>query len=79
MASNCFDQDKMAHRLYDFAMDSKNMQNGNLPEICNHCGGHLKAYYCEERLYIVRCLECGVAALVKAKNPREAACKTIGG
>ena len=74
-----FNQDKAAHQIYAFAMDARNMQNGNVPEICNHCGGHLKVYYCEDKLYLVRCLECGVAALVQAGNPREAARKTIGG
>lgn len=74
-----FDQDKAAHQIYAFAMDARNMQNGNVGELCNHCGGHLKVYYCEDRLCLVRCLNCGIAALVQAKSPSEAACKTIGG
>lgn len=74
-----FNQDKAAHQVYRFAMDAGNMQNGNVPEICNHCGGHLKVYYCEDRLYMVRCLDCGTVALAMADNPRQAAQKTIGG
>lgn len=74
-----FNQDKAAHQIYRFAMDARNMQNRNVPEICNHCGGHLKVYYCEDRLYMVRCLDCGTVALVLADNPRHAAQKTIGG
>ena len=76
---NRFSQDKAAHQTYAFAMDGRNMQNGNVEAVCNHCGGHLKTYYCEDRLYLVRCLECGIAALARAKEPQEAACKTIGG
>lgn len=74
-----FNQDIAAHKLYRFAMDARNMQSGNVPEICNHCGGHLKVYYCEDRLYLVRCLECGIAALAQSNSPRMAAQKTIGG
>lgn len=74
-----FNQDKAAHQIYAFAMDARNMQHGNVGERCNHCGGHLKVYYCEDRLYLVRCLECEIAALVQANNPSKAACKTIGG
>lgn len=74
-----FDQDKAAHQVYAFAMDARNMQGGNVGEICNHCGGHLKVYYCEGGLYLVRCLECGIAALVQSDNPRMAARKTVGG
>ncbi len=74
-----FNQDKAAHQIYAFAMDARNMQNGSVGEICNHCGGHLKTYYCEDGLYLVRCLDCGIAALAQAKNPKQAACKTIGG
>lgn len=74
-----FNQDEEAHKVYAFAMDTRNMQSGSVVEICNYCRGHLKTYYCEEGLYLVRCLKCGVAALVQARTPSEAACKTIGG
>lgn len=73
-----FNQDKAAHQIYAFAMDARNIPHGRVDEVCAHCGGHLQVYYCEDRLCLVRCLECGIAALVQAKNPQEAACKTIG-
>ena len=73
-----FNQDKAAHQIYAFAMDSKNMQNGNTDRLCYHCKGHIKVYYCENKLYLVRCIHCGIAALVQASSPNEAVCKTIG-
>lgn len=78
-ANTHFDQDKAAQQVFAFAMDARNMQNGNVPEICNHCGGSLKVYYCEDQLYLVRCLGCHTAALTIANDPRHAAQKTIGG
>lgn len=74
-----FDQDKAAHQIFSFAMDARNMQGGNVGEVCNHCGDHLNVYYCEDGLYLVRCLNCHIAALTTARNPSEAACKTFGG
>lgn len=73
-----FNQNEAAHKIFAFAMDARNMQHDNVPEICSHCGGHLQTYYCEEKLCLVRCLNCGVAALVQARTLSEAAQKTIG-
>ena len=44
-----------------------------------HCGRELWAYYCEERLFLVECIECSVKALVEARNPKEAAYMSLGG
>lgn len=46
---------------------------------CGHCGRELWAYYCEERLFLVECIECSVKALVEARNPKEAAYMSLGG
>lgn len=40
---------------------------------CNKCGTRLKAYYCEGRLYAVKCGYCESITLVKASSPSEAA------
>lgn len=73
-----YDQDDAAHKIFAFAMDARNISRGNVPEVCVHCGGHLQVYYCEEKLCLVRCLNCGVAALVQANSLSDAARKTIG-
>lgn len=39
---------------------------------CCRCGALLDVYYCENRTYAVRCMECGTITLVKAGNPGEA-------
>ena len=74
-----FDQDEAAQKVYAFAMDARNMQYGKLDQRCNHCASYLQYDYCEDRLYMIRCLHCATVALVEAKNPQEAACKTLGG
>lgn len=72
-------QDDCAHVLYRFAMSPDAFQRPNVMRVCDHCGNYLQVYYCEDKLYLVRCLHCGIAALTTAKNPDEAACKTLGG
>ena len=41
--------------------------------VCSKCGEHLKTYYCEERLYLVGCVDCGTLTLVKTTSPGAAA------
>lgn len=60
--------DKAAHRLYDLRLVRCPM-----PAYCRSCGHGLETAYHEERLYSVRCRDCGIVTLVKAKNPEEAA------
>ena len=38
----------------------------------------MQAYYCEERLFLIECQGCGIKALVKASNAKNAAYMTIG-
>lgn len=66
--------DRLCHRLYDEPKGTGYRVLDN----CRSCGGMLETYYCEERLYLVRCSACGSLALVKAGNPVEAAAWTIG-
>ncbi len=40
--------------------------------MCRRCGMRLKAYYCENRLYAVRCDGCESVTLVKARSPLDA-------
>ena len=39
---------------------------------CRNCGTRLKVYYCEERLFAVKCGYCETVTLVKAGNPTQA-------
>ena len=66
--------DNLCHKLYDEPKGTGYRVLDN----CRICGWPLETYYCEERLYLVRCPMCGTLALVTAKNPVEAAHKTIG-
>lgn len=66
--------DRLCHKLYDEPKGTGYRVLDN----CRSCGGMLETYYCEERLYLVRCSACGNLALVKAGNPVEAAARTLG-
>lgn len=44
---------------------------------CAKCGTPLGVYYCESRVYAVRCSTCGTVTLTKAGNPH-AACERVG-
>lgn len=61
--------DKICHKLYDEPKGCWEKTN----YVCRICGGHLKTYYCEERLYLVGCVDCGTLALVKTTSPSAAA------
>lgn len=60
--------DKAAHRLYD-----THLQCWPSPAYCRSCGHGLETAYHEERLYSVRCRNCEMVTLVKARNPENAA------
>lgn len=40
---------------------------------CHQCENELEAYYCEERIYLVRCTQCGNVTIVGAGSPKNAA------
>ena len=65
--------DKLCHKLYD-----EQKGHGKKSDyVCRICGGPLETYYCEDRLYLVRCDDCGTLALVKTANPGDAARVTL--
>ena len=72
------DFDRRAHYIYTTAM-SIIFFRGKIEDVaCKRCRKPLQAYYCEDRLYLVRCFHCGTMALAKAENPKEAALMTLG-
>lgn len=65
--------DKLCHKFYD-----EPKGRGNKTDyVCRLCGGPLETYYCEERLYLVKCADCGTLALVKTVNPEVSASVTL--
>lgn len=65
--------DKLCHKFYD----EPKGHGARTGYVCRLCGGPLEAYYCEERLYLVRCVDCGTLALVKTTSPGAAAGVTL--
>ena len=65
--------DKMCHKLYD----EPKYRGEKTDYVCRLCGGPLETYYCEERLYLVKCADCGTLALVKTANPEDSARVTL--
>lgn len=65
--------DKLCHKLYE-----EPKGHGKKSDyVCRICGGTLETYYCEERLYLVKCADCGTLALVKTANPVDSARVTL--
>ena len=62
--------DESAHKVFGYGM--KNW-HGFCTHKCSHCSRQLDIYYCESRLYLVRCKHCKIVSLVEAGNPNEAA------
>ena len=65
--------DKLCHKLYD----EPKGRGKKTDYVCRLCGGPLETYYCEERLYLVKCADCGTLALVKTVNPEVSASVTL--
>jgi hypothetical protein len=62
--------DESAHTVFDYGM--KDWHDFRTHK-CSHCSRQLDIYYCESRLYLVRCKHCEIVSLVEAGNPNEAA------
>jgi DNA-directed RNA polymerase subunit RPC12/RpoP len=62
--------DESAHKVFDYGMKD---WHGFRAYKCSHCSRQLDIYYCESRLYLVRCKHCRIVSLVEARNPNEAA------
>ena len=65
--------DKLCHKFYD----EPKGHGERTGYVCRLCGGPLETYYCEERLYLVKCADCGTLALVKTVNPEVSASVTL--
>lgn len=65
--------DKLCHKFYDHPKG----HGEKTDYVCRICGGPLETCYCEERLYLVQCTDCGTLALVKTANPKAAAGVTL--
>lgn len=65
--------DKLCHKFYDEPKGCGKKTD----YVCRLCGGPLETYYCEERLYLVKCADCGTLALVKTANPEDSARVTL--
>ena len=65
--------DKLCHKFYD----EPKGRGEKTDYVCRICGGPLETYYCEERLYLVKCADCGTLALVKTVNPEVSASVTL--
>lgn len=72
--------DQMCHTVNDIFKSKNNGHDYLAKETkisCGKCGHKLKTYYCEERLYVVECEQCGVKCLVEARNPDQACYLTM--
>ncbi|MFR1050284.1 MAG: hypothetical protein ACLSE7_00940 [Lachnospirales bacterium] len=65
--------DKAAHRVYLAAGSNDDVRWRPSGVKCKECGEELETYYCEERLYAVRCRKCETVMLVKSRGPGLAA------
>lgn len=65
--------DKLCHKFYD----EPKGRGKKTDYVCRLCGGPLETYYCEERLYLIKCADCGTLALVKTVNPEVSASVTL--
>lgn len=65
--------DKLCHKFYD----EPKGHGKKTDYVCRLCGGPLETYYCEERMYLVKCADCGTLALVRTTSPGVAAGVTL--
>ena len=70
--------DKRCHWLFESKDGGEDYLARKTGVQCGNCGHELLAYYCESRLYMIKCDYCEIKALVKAESPSEAAYRTFG-
>ena len=63
--------DESAHKVFGYGMGD--WHDSRTHNKCSHCSRQLDIYYCESRLYLVRCKHCKIVSLVEAGSPNEAA------
>lgn len=68
--------DKLCHRVFRAGRKERLLRQTGVR--CGACGRELQSYYCEERLFVIRCDCCNTVALVKAQSPADAAYCTFG-
>ncbi len=61
--------DRLMHAVYRADVMYRESTIGVM---CRRCGTRVKAYYCEDRLYAVRCDGCESVTLVRAQSPIDA-------
>ena len=62
--------DQAANYVYQNAIERQYMHRfEETNRACHKCGNKLGIYYCEDKLYAVRCMHCEMLTLVKAQNP----------
>ncbi len=69
--------DHLCHCVFDANGDGTDFLSRDAGIACANCGKPLRAYYCEERLFLIECPVCGTRALAKANNAKTAALKTL--
>ena len=72
------DFEKTCHKIYDAKGNGFDYLLRGTGVDCGRCGHELEAYYCESRLYLVKCDCCKKMAFVEAGSPAQAAYYTFG-
>lgn len=74
--SGATDVDKAAHLVFLAAGSDDTVRWRPSGVTCNECGEELETYYCEERLYAVRCRKCETVMLNKSRGSGLAAIRS---
>ena len=69
--------DQKCHSVFDAKNNGESYLARETGMRCGICRHELKAFYCEEELYLVECECCEVKVLVKAPSPTLAASRTL--
>ena len=70
--------DKSCHEIFESKGNGVDYLLRKSGVACGTCGRELETYYCENRLYLVKCDCCEKMAFVKARSPVQAAYRTFG-
>ena len=70
--------DESCHEVFESKGDGFDYLLRKTGVKCGCCGHELTAYYCESRLYLIKCECCEKMAFVKANSPVHAAYRTFG-
>lgn len=70
--------DKLCHKVFGSRDGGEDYLTRKAGVECGKCGNELMTYYCENRLYLVKCESCGMLALITASSQSDAAYRTFG-